>query len=76
MKNRELITKWHTESVPALMKERDSIKKKRTIDQLKVSFGTLKIVSDLRVYRKNIARIETILQEKLIAASKHSKETL
>lgn len=75
MKNAQIHTKWRSESVPALIKERDLLKKKSIMTQLEVSFGKLKRNTDLRVQRKNIARLETIIQEKLIAAGKQSGET-
>lgn len=76
MKNKEINTKWRADSVPALILERESLKKKLIMTQLEVSFGKLKKNSELKVLRKNIARIETYIQEKLISASIKNKEKI
>ncbi|PIS06913.1 50S ribosomal protein L29 [Candidatus Berkelbacteria bacterium CG10_big_fil_rev_8_21_14_0_10_43_14] len=76
MKNKELYTKWRADSVPVLIKERESLKKKLIMTQLEVSFGKLKKNSELKVLRKNIARLETYIQEKLISTSLKNKEKI
>lgn len=75
MNTSDVKTKWRSESIPALIKERDALKKKYIIIQLEVSFGKIKKHTDLQVHRKNIARLETVIQEKLMSAGQQNKES-
>jgi len=64
MKNKELIAKARKENITSLKKEIDTYNK-RVLDLIKdTSRGKIKNVRELRLIKKSIARINTIIKEK------------